>query len=364
MGFDNGTINLTPFYLPEELPENYLERFNHNAGKKLSDLGIEPEIAWSAGQTFLECEIDESSAILGGHLYLNMRIAERKIPAGLLKAICRSRELKYMVENSVDIVPSRERKIIREEVIEINLIKMFPTVSAIPFVIDLASKMLYFGGSSAKQIDSFIELFKKTTGIEPYQLTLNELLIKHYQSGEKELPQIKFTDIPDEPQPSWDFLTWLLYIEEKENGGELELDNYGVFKIFFQGPASFAIVSDDIAGAGETTVKKKNPLESQEAKAALTMGKRLKKVKMTIYRGEEQWSGTFDADKFTFSSLGLPDGEELEPHARFAERIQSLHIFQEVFTAYFKRFHDVLTADDWKETEEKIREWIKNRKTL
>ena len=55
------------------------------------------------------------------------------------------------------------------------------------------------------------------------------------------------------------------------------------------------------------------PSACAEAKAAISVGKKLKKAKVTLTRGEDIWSGTFDADKFVFSSMNLPEGEELDP---------------------------------------------------
>ena len=61
---------------------------------------------------------------------------------------------------------------------------------------------------------------------------------------------------------------------------------------------------------------------SAEAKAALAVGKKLRKAKILMARGDaDKWSFTFDADTFTITGLTLPETEEMELNARFEERV-------------------------------------------
>ena len=102
-------------------------------------------------------------------------------------------------------------------------------------------------------------------------------------------------------------------------------------------------------------------MRSAEAKAALIVGKKLKKAKFTMARGEDVWTGTFDADHFAFSGLSLPEGEEMDIHTRFAERIMNLDIFQNAIKAYFKKFAETVRSMTWPETEKKLQKWSLER---
>ncbi len=82
---------------------------------------------------------------------------------------------------------------------------------------------------------------------------------------------------------------------------------------------------------------------------------------MTLTRGEQIWSGSFDADKFAFSSVRLPEGEEMDEEERFAERITNLGVFKEALTGYFRLFVNALLGDTAKKTGNAIRDWAKNR---
>lgn len=363
MPFESGSMTMTIFRMPDKLPEKYLEFFAANTAGTLDSVKEEPVTGWVSGRHLLEVKIDEETSICGGHLYLNMRTAERKIPSLLLKAICRREELVYMQANNTISVPSKIRKEIKEDAMEKNLMKMPPSISAVPFVIDLASDMLYLGTGSTAQIDNFLGFFHKTIEIEPFHVNIEDMMYRLFDGKtENDLPSLKFSfeaTADEEPVPGRDFLTWLWYYSE-EGGGKISLDNYGDFECMVEGPLTFAF-SAEAKGAAETSIKKGNPMISAEAKSALQVGKKLKKARVSIVRGEEIWSFNFDADKFVFGGLSLPDGEEMEPASRFAERINFLHIFNLAIQEYFKKFVEAVTDKDYQAFEKKIQKWVKER---
>ena len=145
---------------------------------------------------------------------------------------------------------------------------------------------------------------------------------------------------------------------------------WAVFTIAFEGPLSFAYSpgkakDPQLAGSGESVVKKGNPLTSAEAKAALSVGKKLRKAKIMLARSDaEKWTFTFDADTFAFSSLALPEGEEEELNARFEERVIYLDILHTVWESYFKKFADALAPDQLAQTEKAVRQWVRDHESL
>jgi len=361
MPFEHGTFAVSIFKLASKLPENYLELFAADTAGMLDQVKDEPQIGWVSGRHLLESKIDEETAICGGHLYLNLRKAERKIPSVLMKAICKREELVYMQAHESFMVPSNVKREIKKDVIEKHLMKMPPSLAGVPVVVDMTTNLLYLGTGSTAQIDNFIAFFYKTTNIEPRQLSIGEMMEEMFQKTEADLPVINFSDRPDgEITPGRDFLTWLWYYSEKE-GGRVSLEQFGEFDIMIEGPLTFAY-SAEAQGSAETTIKKGgSPQRSAEAKAALIVGKKLKKAKFAMARGEDVWAGTFDADHFTFSGLSLPEGEEMDVHARFAERIMNLDIFQHAMKAYFTKFYETVKDIKWAETEKQLQKWALDR---
>ena len=363
MPFERGGVTVTVFKLNNPWPEDALEKFNANRAGTLDSVKDDVQIGWTTGRCLLDSNLDENNVIAGSCWYLNLRRAERKIPSSLLNAIIKREELVYMRANELDFVPSKVKREIKAEAIEQYLMKMPPAISATPMVYDPAAKLLYLGTGSAKQIEDFISFFYQTLTVEPLQVTAGTLLNEEFGKLETDLPVLSLTgEALDDMFPGRDFLTYLWYLSES-GAATISHPQYGDFDVFVEGPMVFG-AGDLAKGSAETAVKKGDlPQQSAEAKAALAVGKKLKKAKVTFTRGEDIWSGTFDADKFIFSSLALPEGEELEPDSRFAERMQNLLVFNEALKECFKLYAGNM-FEKFAETSKALQDWAQNRNSL
>ncbi len=366
MPFDHGSFALTICPLSSPLPDDFLKKLQAASAGKLEDVAEEPEIGWVSGRFLLETEINETTSICGGHLYLNLRKAERKIPASLLNAICRRDELAYMKANETFSVPRQEKKRIREDAVKRNLMKMPPVISGTPIVVDRALNVLYAGTASLSQVDQIVSAFVSQLGVEPIPMTVGELMLKLFKEEAGALPSLSFSRNASAAgmdfTPGRDFLTWLWYYSEL-NGGELEIENCGRFQVGIEGPLTFGF-SAEAKGAEESVVKKGCPQLAAEAKAALAVGKKLKKAKVLLARDQDVWTFTFDADRFTFSGLSLPEGEEMDRESYFAERVEYLHVFHRAIEEYFRKFAESVTGETRAEVEKDIKHWAEDRESF
>ena len=378
MSFENGSVSLMICPLRNPMPENYLELFAKHSAGKLDDVKDEPVLGWVSGRHLLESRIDEDTSKCGGFPYMNLRKTERKVPAQLLNAVCRRDELAYMQAHDCAFVPRKEKRAIKEEAIEALMPKMVPTISAVPFVVDTTSNVLYFGASSLAKFDVFVQEFTRALGMdaEPVPLTVDELMASLLKKNETDLPPLTLTNLAngmDEPQPGRDFLTWL-WFEAEVNGGRCSAGEFGDFVAAIEGPLTLAYSpgktkDPDLAGSGESVVKRGNPTVSGEAKAALSSGKKLRKARVIFAREGanaevDKWAFTFDADTFTFGSVKLPEGEEMEREAAFEERVANLNILRTVFSAYFKKFAAAVMNGKNIATEKAMRQWVADRESL
>ncbi len=363
MPFERGSVTVSVFRLNGAWPEDALESFNAHRAGTLDSVKDDVQVGWTTGKCLLDSNLDENSVIAGSCWYLNLRKAERKIPSSLLNAICKREELVYMRANELDFVPSKVKREIKAQAVEQYLMKMPPSIASTPMVYDPAAKLLYLGTASAKQIEDFIGFFYQTLNLEPIQITPGTLLNDEFGKLETDLPVLSLTgEECSDMTPGRDFLTYLWYLSESGEAA-IEHPQYGEFDLMLEGPLVFA-AGDMAKGSAETAVKKGDlPLQSAEAKAALAVGKKLKKAKVTMTRGDDIWSGTFDADKFIFSSLNLPEGEELEPDSRFAERMQNILVFNEAWATCFKLFAEKM-FNDFENTSNALCEWAQNRNSF
>ena len=364
MSFEKGSTALIVFRLPEKLPENVLELFASRAPCKYQDTGAEEAIGWVSGRHLLELRIDDETAVRGGHYYLNLRVTQRKVPPALLNAECRMLELDYLAQNGGDFVPVNEKRSIKQRVEEKRLLQMPPQLKGVSVVIDRNTDHLYLGTVSTKDVDTFLTLFQDTLSITPAQVDFNDIITRMFNEDSQSLPCVTFSKQMNDPEylPSRDFLTWLWYFSEAKSGS-VNIGEGADFEIGIDGPLTFSLM-DETHGAGETVVKKGIPQNSAEAKAALMVGKKLKKAKINLTRGEHIWSFTMDADTFAFSGLSLPDGEEMDLHSMFEERVNHLDMFRLAMEHYVKTFVEQVKAPDWKDEQELIHKWCSERKSL
>ena len=365
MPFESGSTALMICSLSDKMPDDFLERLAKYSAGKLDDVKDEPTVGWVSGRHLLESEISDMTSICGGHLYVNLRKAERKIPSQLLKAICRREELAYMQANNMITVPKSERKRIKEDAIERNLMKMPPTISATPIIVDRALNVMYVGSASMSGFDLIAAEFARAMEIEPVPVTITELMIKLFRASDTDLPSLSFNGRDEgDAVPGRDFLTWLWYYAET-NEGRLKIGDLGDFHLIIEGPLTFAFASDEARRATESVLKKGCPQISAEAKAALSVGKKLKKAKVLLAHGDaEKWTFTFDADNFTMTGLNLPEGEEMELNARFEERVGFLHTLHLALEEYFKLFARTVMSEDRAALEKDIRKWAEERESL
>lgn len=365
MPFDRGSITFSMFDLTGDIPEDFAAMFASAKAGTLDSVTAEPQLGWVTGRHLLDTAIDEASAQIGGSYYLTLRQAQRKIPASLLNALCRREEQAFLAANpGRDYVSGKDKKRIKEDVIARYINTMPPALSGISMVLEPHDKFLYLGGTSQSQIDLFIENFYRVTKMEPLQLTPALILEREFHTTCAAFPALKLHDspvIPADPQVGRDFLTWLLYYSESV--GKLTFEN-NEFDIMLEAPLVL-IDENEARGAGETSVKKgDSPLRGAEVKAALEVGKKLKKAKFTLTRDDNSvWCGTFDADNFVFGSFKLPEGEEMNPDEIFADRVRALATFRQVLIEYFKLFASSM-LNDRNAVETAMRKWISDREAI
>ncbi len=361
MSFDHGSFTVTIFELPEALPDNYLELFAAHRAGTLDSVTDEMQVGWVSGKHLLETRIEESTTVYGGGCFLTLRKAVRKIPTALLNAMCKREEDIWMRANEAEFVSKKVKREIKEDILENNLQKFPPAVSGIPLVIDLASNLVYLGTASTSQIDEVIGMFQQSCQVEPIQIAPPEILTREFNKTCTDLPGLELANVPfNEPNAGRDFLTFLWYYNEI--GGMLEHPEYGSFQVALDGPLTFSGDNPECNGAAETTVKKgENPLRSAEAKAALQVGKKLKKCRLSIVHEEQVWSCTFDADRFAFGSLKLPEGEKLDADSVLQERLFSMRIFTAAIYELFKLYAGIMLGADKEKELAKMRNWMAER---
>jgi hypothetical protein len=133
-----------------------------------------------------------------------------------------------------------------------------------------------------------------------------------------------------------EFLTWLWFRLETE-GGDFDLGDGHVVGISLDDFLAFAPRDDDET---EHTMRKGVPSRSSSARAALRAGRRLRRAKLVLAKGELQWSFVLDAACMGLRSVRLPDDdEEAEgPADKSRDRIANFLLLHELVSRLYREF--------------------------
>lgn len=304
MSFYNKKINAAKFKLEtvfelEKIKAN-LELF---AAPKLNTVNEEIVTGWSCAEDptsvdFSECIIAEK------YLYTNMRIAVKKLPAGLFKMMLAQKMAEYKKLNNKSFVPSTVKKELKEEVKESLLPKIAPTVKNV-WVIFTDEGDVFAGTTSAKEKQLLTELVFKTT---------DQLMVE--QSLELFLKEI----------PSFLFMTDIFK----------EYDQFEAGNRIYCVHSPYTLLASDESTCDVIGLSGSNVDDSPELQIALKEGKEFKKIRLSASAGlfeKHLVSGFVDEnDIFTFtiepdgSLIGvvLPECDTVEGSSLFVERVELL----------------------------------------
>ncbi len=366
MAFESGSVSFRMFHLPQPLPSDCVRLLAENAAPPIDTLGDNELQGWVSGRHLLDRAIDNDNAYFGGHLRVTLMQAARKIPGPLLRAECKMEELAQLQASGLEKLSGRVRSEIRRSVTERLLPQMPPTLKGISMVVDEPNQVVYAEALSEKQLDAFNISFTQTIGFALIPFTPDTTAIHRRKGNIRDWNATSFSaEVGDEQvsnDPGEDFLTWIWFFTEAR-GGLFEADKLGKVAVMIDGPLQLSLEGSN--AANDVVLRRGEPRFAAEAKSALLSGKKLRKAKLTLARGDDtQWTGTLDASSFVLRSLKLPEGEKLDAASKFQERMMYIDEFRNMFFQLYDRFcterNDPAT---WSATVSEMKEWAANRKT-
>ena len=361
MGFENGSISFRTFYLSRRLPEDHLQRFRHHAAPPLDSIGRDPVQGWVTGRHLLDRNLTETTAYLGGYLRLSLMKAERKIPMPLLRAEIMMEEIATLQASGDEFLPRAERSRIRKEITERLLPEMPPQLSGIAIVCGKQDEFLFAAAMGDKQMDALTMSFNAAVGVELVPVTPETASLKRKQFSTRQLSPTSFSpECPDDDAPDavgLDFMTWLSYFCEA-CGGQIATGQ-GEFGIMLEGPLLFFKEGE---GAHEIRLNRGSPLRSLEANTALKAGKKLRRARVVLVRGDEQWSAEVDGQDFAMRGLKLPKVSPTDAASMFQERVISVRTYVSSLLALYDRFIDERRdPNTWKRVKGEMQNWVMTR---
>lgn len=154
-----------------------------------------------------------------------------------------------------------------------------------------------------------------------------------------------------------EFLTWLLYHADEENGGGwFKIEDDGEFRLR---PGERILLRAIGDGAGEIAARGAAPAQTADVRYSIAGGLTVREADLIIERGDLVWQLAVTADMFDVKRAKLPPlANEEEPH-RSEERLQLIDQMESMLREAYRTFLKVRLLPSWSRKEVPlIREWL------
>jgi len=385
MGILSNTVSMCQFRVVGEIPDMDIfawvsERLTNHGFIPIDEGTEELSVGWVTPDDHRKSDFSVPSAFWrDNYLFFTLRQDKRSIPGALLKAYQKVAEEDYLYANpGFSRVPKQKREELKEAVRASLLARTLPVPSTCDAVWDTRSNTLSIASISAKTVDLFDTLFKKTfdgfrlIAIHPFSRAeqvvppeLSEPLQKANKAGSEALLDL----IRSNQWIGTDFLLWSTY---------RTLNESGEYRITRPGPATqgeqfTAYINDRmvLCGSGDDGAQKITISGPQdrfgEVRLALSNGKMITEATLYLEKGEHIWKMTLKGEMFQFASFKTPKVQEerdsgvdetSEREALFFEKMYVMEVGLQMFDSLFAAFLAHRLGIDWGEEIQKIETWL------
>jgi hypothetical protein len=370
MGLLKGTLSFSRYRFPGKMPKNFREfvdrQIKLHAFREGSLGAEEKSLGWTSIENVLDTNFAQSDYLYGDYLAISLRLDRKVDPPSLLKLKMLEAERKFL--SARKRLSKEQRDEIREQIRLELLSKAHPVPSFFDVCWSLSENWLLFGSLTAKVMEEFETLFKKTFdgtlyASVPWDVRPLDAKLAEQVSALKAgifLEPGAVEDSAAAPFLGREFLTWL-WFKSEERGGAISLPEVGDVETAFM--RRLVLESGD-GEYSETVVCQGLHADLKEGKAALREGKKVKEARLQLGKGTDQWEFTLKADQFQIQSMKLPSGlsfseEGEQKEGRLLERIGLVENALKTLDQLFSLFLARRLSPAWSSEEiPRLRKWV------
>lgn len=305
MGFESGSFSFHAFYLSRGFEPTEMAAFAKRALPPIKTLtGDAPLHGWAGPAHALDGELTEEHCWRGDWLWFSHVTAQKKVPPSLLRATILAELEIERKARQVEVLPRAAKTEVRERVQEALLADAQPSFGSMECAIDLRHQRLLASAMTDAAAQVLCPFFRESTGVMPVMLCPESAAYRLCGIDCNSLELVNITPneaigVPPEITLGTEFLTWLFYRWEKEEATfDLDGETCG---LMFEGPLMFS--GDKAPGCHETLLRNGTPLDTPEFGIALWNGKKLRRARLTLTKGDWICSATVDGYDFAFRSM-------------------------------------------------------------
>lgn len=154
-----------------------------------------------------------------------------------------------------------------------------------------------------------------------------------------------------------EFLTWLIYYADEQNGdGHFSDDQGGPFQIKLGGRVSLKALGD---GAGEIMAKGAAPAQMADVRYAIAGGLTVREAEILVTVGDRTWQAAISAETFDLKRVKLPDLLADSDQECAVERLELVEQLDGLLLRAYDAFLRVRLQADWDDAAvPRIKGWL------
>ena len=171
MGALKGTITYTKLHvrgdLPDDFRDSFVERVRLRAFQPLTlEDDAEQHTGWCSIEDPLDTELGHEKVYFNSYLNLGLRTDRWVIPGPLLKAHLAEAEREHLAKRKRERLSKKEKEEIRVTVSRRLRKQVLPVMSVVDLSWNLDTGVVRFWSQSPKALESMMELFEHTFGLD------------------------------------------------------------------------------------------------------------------------------------------------------------------------------------------------------
>lgn len=154
-----------------------------------------------------------------------------------------------------------------------------------------------------------------------------------------------------------EFLTWLWFRSERQEGLFRQVEGQEAFEIWFDDKLVLDAAVEKVKEVN--SIRGESPTETAEAKAALRVGKKVADAKLRVIRDDREWVCAVKGEELALSGVKVPGVLSREEDEQVLERLHLIGELEGVLDSLYRDFLTTRTDDTaWAAELDRIRAWV------
>ena len=154
-----------------------------------------------------------------------------------------------------------------------------------------------------------------------------------------------------------ELLTWLWYRSDKQEG-LFRIDGVGEpFELWFDDKLVLDVAIDRVKEVN--SIRGESPTETAEAKAALSVGKKVADARLRVVKDQREWVVSIKGEELALSGVKVPSLLSREEDEKVLERLELIEELEQVLDSLYATFLRLrMDSVAWREEVTAMRGWV------